>query len=223
MTGKIKKILLLSCVPFIAQWLIELLWKTVRCDIVGEQNMAGLWHKGQNIIFVFWHDQMLLLGKVYRGPGVKVLISPSVDGEIIARVMARLGIGSVRGSSSRQGRAALKKMIEISKQSFDIVITPDGPRGPRHKMKPGAGQLARLTKMPVICASLVCSRGHRFSSWDRFLFPYPFSRVVIAFSEPLYSQQAESQESFLQRLEQAMCLNQARAGQLLEEYSVYPV
>ena len=223
MIKKLKKLLLLNCLPFLAKWVIRFLKWTIRATVVGEEHLHGLSDKGQNAIYVFWHDQMLLMGSFYQGRSGKVLISNSEDGEIIARIMAQLGFGAVRGSSSRGGRAALKKMIEISRENFDIIITPDGPRGPRHKIKIGTAQLARLTRIPVVCASMAYSHGFRFASWDRFLLPFPFSKAVLSIHEPLFFDENKLPEEFLVRLEKAMSVNQLKADELLRQYGLHPV
>ncbi|MCF6178407.1 MAG: hypothetical protein L3J63_03330, partial [Geopsychrobacter sp.] len=98
----------------------------------------------------------------------------------------------------------------------DLVITPDGPKGPRHQIKDGVIQLARLTGRPVVPMAFVCSKGHRFASWDRFLLPFPFSRGVYSFGEPLFYQRGEQSESFRERVAEAMESNQLAAISSLE-------
>jgi hypothetical protein len=159
----------------------------------------------------------------YRGPGARILISASKDGELIARTMRCFGQGAVRGSSTRGGRSAFKAMMALADEPFDLVITPDGPKGPRHQIKPGVVQLARLTGRPVIPMAFVCSRGHRFASWDRFLLPYPFSRGVYAFGEPVVYRKGEDAEGFRARLQHAMDKNVLRARSRLEKPGVSAV
>lgn len=143
------------------------------------------------------------------------MISASRDGELIARTMEYFDIGAVRGSSTRGGRAAFREMLDLAKAPQDLVITPDGPKGPRHKVKEGVVQLARLSGRPVVPMTFVCSRGHRFRSWDRFLLPLPPGRGVFSFGVPLYYAETDTAESFRQRLQQAMEENERIAGERL--------
>lgn len=215
--------LLLTLVPRMAAFIIGLLRLFLRVEFVGEEHPRSFWKRGEHVILAFWHDQLLLMVKGYRGPGAKILISASKDGELIARTMRCFGQGAVRGSSSRGGRSAFKAMMALAEEPFDLVMTPDGPKGPRHQIKPGVVQLARLTGRPVIPMAFVCSRGHRFASWDRFLLPYPFSRAVYAFGEPIVYSKGEDAESFHGRLQVAMDENVRRAQTRLEKFGVSAV
>jgi lysophospholipid acyltransferase (LPLAT)-like uncharacterized protein len=159
----------------------------------------------------------------YQGPGAKILISASVDGEIIARTMARFGQGAVRGSSSRGGRGAFRELLQLSREPFDLVFTPDGPKGPRHTVKEGVLQLARLSGRPVIPMAFACSRGHRLPSWDRFLFPFPFGRGVFSFGPPVFYDATETPVDFQARMQQAMEENENRARARLEAHGVSAV
>lgn len=215
--------LLVAVAPFLASWAIRFLYWTNRTEILGEEHPRSFWARGEQVIFCSWHDQLLMMVMSYRGPGAKILISQSKDGELIARTMACFGLGAVRGSSSRGGRTAFKELLELSKEPFDLGVTPDGPRGPRHELKDGIAQLARLSGRPVVPLAFVCSRGHRFKSWDRFLLPYPFGRGVFAYGEPVWFAKDEGIERFRERLAEAMNLNQHLAEARLEEYSVSAV
>ncbi|MBE0597883.1 MAG: hypothetical protein IH614_11485, partial [Desulfuromonadales bacterium] len=97
------------------------------------------------------------------------------------------------------------------------------PKGPRHQLKEGVAQLARLSCRPVIPMSFACSRGHRFASWDRFLLPYPFGRGIFAFGEPVRYQPGEAAELFQARLQAAMEANERRARSRLEELGLCAV
>jgi hypothetical protein len=210
-------------VPAVAAGAIRLLHLLLRIETVGEEFPREFWRQGRPVILSFWHDQLLMMVKGYRGPGARILISASQDGELIARTMARFGQGAVRGSSSRGGRAAFKALLQLSREPFDLVFTPDGPKGPRHRVKEGVVQLARLSGRPVIPMAFACSRGRRFASWDRFLLPYPFGRGVYSFGPPLFYGEGDTPEGFLQRLQQAMEENDDRARARLEEHGVSAV
>ncbi|KIH75762.1 hypothetical protein SAMN05660860_02888 [Geoalkalibacter ferrihydriticus] len=215
--------LLVAVVPWVASLVIRVLHRSMSIEILGEERVKAIWQKGEHFIFPFWHEQLLLMIKCYRGPGAKILISASKDGELIARTMELFGQGTVRGSSSRGGAAALRSLVQAGKEPFDLGITPDGPRGPRRQIKEGVVHLARLTGRGVVPLAFVCSRGHRFSSWDRFLLPYPFSRGVYSFGEPIQYQRGEDPEDFRKRLQQAMDDNEREAIARLEEHGVSAV
>lgn len=209
--------------PFLASFIIRLLYKLNRIDFVGAEHPQQIWQRGEHLIISFWHDQLLLMAMGYKGPGSKILISASKDGELIARVMRYFGQDAVRGSSSRGARAAFKELVSLAKEEVDLVITPDGPKGPRHEIKDGVVQLARLGNRPVVPMAFVCSRGHRFASWDKFLLPFPFGRGVYSFGEPLYFDRQEGVDTFRSRLNKAMDVNQQKAEARLEKYGVSAV
>jgi lysophospholipid acyltransferase (LPLAT)-like uncharacterized protein len=161
--------------------------------------------------------------KGYGGQGARVLISASKDGELISRTMAYFNVGSVRGSSNRGGRAAFKSLVDLSREPLDLVFTPDGPKGPRHSIKEGVVQLARISGRPVVPMAFACTNGHRFQSWDRFLLPYPWGRAVYSYGEPLIYEKHETAENFLSRLQAAMDDNTRRAGEHLNQYGLSAV
>jgi hypothetical protein len=137
--------------------------------------------------------------------------------------MRHFGQDAVRGSSTRGGHRAFKALLELANGPADLVITPDGPKGPRHQVKKGVVQLARIVGRPVIPMAFACSRGHRFASWDRFLLPYPFCRGIYAFGKPVFFEKGEDPESFRSRLQEAMEDNSRRARTHLEECGVSAV
>lgn len=220
---------LFTLLPCVTSVVIRLIYRTLRIDYIDENYPRDIWGQGDNFILSFWHDQLLLMAPGYQGAqadrkvGTKILISQSKDGELIARTMEFLGLGAVRGSSSRGGREALREMMKMAQEPDDIVFTPDGPRGPRHVAKMGVAQISKMTKRPVVPIAFVVSKGFRFSSWDKFLFPYPFARGVYAFGEPLSYRSEENLDQFLERIEIAMLDNTHKAAARLEEYGVSAV
>ena len=213
---KLRDRLLVAFAPPLASLLIRFLHLSIRTEVLGQERLKNQWQRDQNVIISFWHDQLLMMVLGYPGKKARILISASKDGELIARVMRYFGQDAVRGSSNRGARGAFKHLIKIASEPTDLVITPDGPKGPRHQIKDGVVQLARLTGRPVVPMAFVSSRGHRFASWDRFLFPFPFSRGVYSFGEAQFYQPGESADSFRERIEQAMHDNQSTAEKYLE-------
>lgn len=220
---KLKDRLLLALVPPLAALVVRLLYRLNRIEYLGEEQLRSFWQRGEHMILPYWHEQTMLMVFSYRGPRVNVLISSSKDGELLTRTMRYFSIDAVRGSSSRGGRAAFRALLELGKQEVDLVLTPDGPKGPRRELKDGVIQLARLTGRPVVPMAFACSRGFRFSSWDRFLFPLPFGRGVYAFGNPLFFSKEEGVECFRERLQRAMDDIQLKAQTRLEEHGVSAV
>jgi len=212
--------LLLTFIPFIASLVMRALSLSLRKEILGENYLRDIWERGEQVIIPFWHDQLFLLVFGYPGNHAKLLISSSKDGELLAKTMKYFEHDTVRGSSSRGGRAAFKEMLNLCQEKADIVLTPDGPKGPRHELKDGVVQLARMSGRPVVPMAFVCSRGHRFKSWDHFIFPYPFGRGVYSFGEPVYFDKQEGVDRFRERIIEAMQENQRQAEAHLESYGV---
>jgi lysophospholipid acyltransferase (LPLAT)-like uncharacterized protein len=117
-----------------------------------------LYRQGQHIILAFWHAQQLMIPTGYRGTGANVLISQHQDGEIIARIVSRFGHCAVRGSSTRGGALALRELIRLGRSGADLVVTPDGPKGPRQVAKLGVVQLAKATGLPIVPLAFGCSK-----------------------------------------------------------------
>ncbi len=142
------------------------------------------------VIMCFWHNRILgiTLGHLRQYPhrrraGVTVLTSPSRDGEIIAQVAKGFRMGAVRGSSSRRGGQSVRELIRLVKAGGDIAITPDGPRGPRYKLGPGAILLAQVTGAVLAPVHATFSRCLRLKTWDGFIIPLPFSTVSVTVDE----------------------------------------
>ncbi|HEV7508808.1 MAG TPA: lysophospholipid acyltransferase family protein [Thermoanaerobaculia bacterium] len=170
---------------FLAAWFIRMLRATVRLRHHGDEWLRD-WEKGeQRFILAFWHRHLLLMPYAYRGRRISVLVSQSGDGELIARTVARLGIDSSRGSSSRGGIAGMRSLLRKAAEGWDIAFTPDGPRGPASEVQPGVILAAASTGLPIVPVAVAASRAKRLHSWDHFLIPLPLSTVHLVYGEPL--------------------------------------
>jgi lysophospholipid acyltransferase (LPLAT)-like uncharacterized protein len=177
-----------TAVSFLAAWFIRLLRATVRLRHHGDERVRQ-WELGeQRFILAFWHRHLLLMPYAYRGGRgrrISVLVSQSGDGELIARTVARLGIDSSRGSSSRGGIAGMRSLLRKAADGWDIAFTPDGPKGPASEVQPGVILAAASTGLPIVPVAVAASRAKRLRSWDRFLVPLPLSTVCFVYGEPL--------------------------------------
>jgi lysophospholipid acyltransferase (LPLAT)-like uncharacterized protein len=144
------------------------------------------------VIYAFWHNRILAITAAFlrcypRGRrGVLVLTSASKDGMWLGQLAAHLGMGSVRGSSSRRGATAMRELLERVAQGFDIAITPDGPRGPRYELGSGLVYLAQKAAMPVLPCHARFHGVLRLKTWDRFAIPLPFARLEVTVGPPLH-------------------------------------
>ncbi|GIV49495.1 MAG: hypothetical protein KatS3mg038_0016 [Candidatus Kapaibacterium sp.] len=158
--------------------LLSLLQRTWRIRVRGEIPSSG--------VVAFWHGEMLPVWAFFAGRNGVALVSHSRDGERLARLLERWGYHCVRGSSSRGGRESLEALITFARQGRLVLITPDGPRGPRGVVKRGAVLCAQHAQVPLYWCTVRCRWALRFErSWDRFLLPLPFARIELEFSEPM--------------------------------------
>ena len=161
----------LSVLPPIGAAVIRGLGWSMRMDSQGHEQVDALYHQGRHIILAFWHAQQLMIPTGYRGTGANVLISQHQDGEIIARIISRFGHWAVRGSSTRGGAFALRELIRRGRSGGDLVVTPDGPKGPRQVAKLGVIQLAKATGLPIVPLAFSCSKKNSLragiDSWSR--------------------------------------------------------
>lgn len=165
--------------------LFRALASTWRLHVINAEPHRAVRARGQPVIYTFWHGTMLPLLWQHRKEHVAILISEHGDGEIIARIAHSLGYHSVRGSSSRGGERALLGTVRALENGRDVAFTPDGPRGPLESFAPGALIVSQRTGAPLVLITVDAANAWRLKSWDRFLIPKPFSRVTIAYENPL--------------------------------------
>jgi len=157
-------------------------WRLVRIRL---HERDALLDRGDRCIFAFWHARLLPLVFTHRRRSVAVLISQHRDGELIARVIERLGYLTGRGSSTRGGEEGIRAMLRHAEEHRMLAMTPDGPRGPAEQVKPGLVYLASRTGFPVLPIAAGARREWRLRSWDGFRIPHPFARVVVAYGPPI--------------------------------------
>lgn len=151
------------------------------------------------VIITFWHNRVVLMAYFYErfndGRTALTFISRSRDGQFITDVAARFGIKAVRGSSSRNGVSATLAAVHAANDAHvDLVITPDGPRGPRYEIQPGLIRLAQLTGRPIVAVTYRLDWKHELKSWDRFHVPIPFSKCHLITGEQIFVPEGASDE-----------------------------
>ena len=175
----------MSILPFLVRAAALLLGSTMRITETGNRQFSPRNKKSGRAIYAFWHSRILMPVFFYRNTGINCLVSMGRDGEYISRVMNKLGYGTVRGSSSREGVKALMLLKRGLAEGHDAAITPDGPKGPKQEAKGGAIVLAKLTGVPIYPFGFDASRKIVLKSWDNFIIPLPFSRGVFVWGNPI--------------------------------------
>lgn len=206
---------------------IRLAYCTSRWQWHIPQETEALLASGTPVIYAFWHGRLLMMPyswlkyhpkraskpKDYT-PKMHVLISEHRDGKFISDVSATFALNTIAGSSSRGAMGAMRAMLRTLRHGHAIAITPDGPRGPRHELAPGAIALAQKTGTPIIPWSFSTSRGKVMGSWDHFLFALPFGKGVFICGSPFYVTQEDEAESAAQTLQHSMVALDHRADTL---------
>ena len=167
--------------------LVRVLAASLRIREFSSPALEELRRAGAPVIYTVWHGRILLLPYLYgRRYPIHALTSRSRDGEILSRFVQGFGIRVVRGSSSRGGAGALRSLARVIQDvGENVLIVPDGPRGPRHVAQNGAVMLARMTGAPMVPAALGAVPCRVLRSWDAFVVPHPFARAVVVFGEPI--------------------------------------
>ena len=161
--------------------LLRTLGSTWRVERVGQAEHDARSSGGAHCIFALWHSRLLPLTYFHRDRGIAALISRHRDGELVTRVVERLGYETARGSSTRGGEEGLLEMIGWTERGRSLAFTPDGPRGPAERVKPGLAYLASRTGVPILPVAAAARSEWRLRSWDGFRVPKPFSRLVVAY------------------------------------------
>lgn len=189
MSPLMKKILTSRKAIWIFYRLIRLYSLTFRLRVENEGPWIDHIQAGGRVLLCTWHQHFFSFirhFRNYRTFGPSLMISQSRDGEIIAGVANLSGWHTVRGSSSRDGTAALRRMIQRLTETGLAAHILDGPRGPAGIVKRGAIYLAAGAEAVIVPVTAVSEKAWYFKSWDRFMLPKPFSRVVIRYGDPIF-------------------------------------
>jgi lysophospholipid acyltransferase (LPLAT)-like uncharacterized protein len=176
----------LFLISLLGPLLILLLGKSLKIKWVGEENLEEIRQRNGKVLWALWHGRMLILVYTHRGQKNQVLTSQHRDGEIIARIIKRLGFGTVRGSTTHGGFEAILQMANKVKEGYNLAITPDGPKGPAFQVQPGTVVIAQKGGIPIIPITDSAQRRWTLKSWDKFIIPKPFSKAVVIIGKPIY-------------------------------------
>jgi lysophospholipid acyltransferase (LPLAT)-like uncharacterized protein len=171
--------------------ILETLWHTCRLRFTNLDRLTTLVREQGAVVPVFWHQHLLLCARfiVDRRAGLNAgfMISPSVDGQAPTMLAQLYRAHVVRGSGSYTGVRAVRGVYQaIVKEGISPGITPDGPRGPRFKFKPGAIFTAQISRKAVVPIAYAAKPAWILRTWDKFVIPPPFAKVVIAIGEPYF-------------------------------------
>jgi hypothetical protein len=167
---------------------VKIFCRSFRVEIIDQADIREL-AGTKPVILVNWHNRLVFIpGLVSKAVRVNtaVLASASRDGEYAAQYMKRFGLTAVRGSSSKGGRRALVEMRNMLLDGWSVALTPDGPRGPRYHVHPGAVMLAEMTGAPIVPLGFNAPSRWQLGGWDRTQIPKPFSRVQVHYGKPMF-------------------------------------
>jgi lysophospholipid acyltransferase (LPLAT)-like uncharacterized protein len=165
--------------------LVALLARTWRYRLVHRERAQALYDSRRPFIYAIWHNRILPLLYAHRDEAMVLLISRHRDGGYLADLAERLGYRFVRGSTQRGGDVGLLGIVRALKGGSVVAVTPDGPRGPLERVKPGVVAAAQHAGVPIIPGTARVSRAWRLSSWDRFCIPKPFATIEVVYGVPL--------------------------------------
>ena len=170
---------------YVLFWLASLLCKSLKINIKNGKAVEQFLKEKKRIVLAFWHGTMLIPWFVHRDKNFAALVSKSKDGGLLERVLKPLNYKVVRGSSHTGGSVALGVLVDLARHQRSVAITPDGPRGPVHKLKAGAVIAAKRANVPLVLLGVGYQKKRELSSWDKFQVPKFFSRINIIYSDPI--------------------------------------
>lgn len=187
----------------------QFVYKTTKWQIIDRQHIANLWEKNQPFILVGWHGRALMYSafRDYRYP-LNALVSQHKDGQIIAGVLRKYGIGTINGSSNVNAQSAALNLMSSLNNKISICIIPDGPRGPRMHLTESPIYYAHKTGLPILGITYSVKKCKIMEkAWDKMMIPYPFNEGICRFSAPVYIPKEASKaelEKYRQEIENTL-------------------
>jgi lysophospholipid acyltransferase (LPLAT)-like uncharacterized protein len=180
-------------VPLFAPPLVRTLARSWKLEVRGREHWDAAFAR-PGMLVTLWHGRMVVAMPEGARRGLSVLVSPSGDGRLVIPLLKGFGYSWVLGSSNKNPARAVREMVERLQNGGRIVITPDGPRGPRHATNPGAAWMARATGFPILPVGCVTDRAWHLKSWDHFTIPKWGARVIVRYTEPIVVSTTASEE-----------------------------
>ncbi len=210
-------------IGFLASFYIRLVYATSKWQHYNTDNIKTLIQNNKPFIVVFWHGHMLMMAKawIYK-KSFYMLSSSHKDGKLIARTVNFLGIKTIYGSTNKKGDIAGLKIIKHLKNNKSIIgLTPDGPKGPCHKVSQGVLQLARLAKVPIVPMGFSAKKMKILKSWDRFRLVFPFNKGAFNIGKPYYYDAKFDLEKNTLNLQQNMLACCQEADDMVAEFQAF--
>lgn len=203
--------ILATLAPLLVCVIVRFLALTSRFHFVNFDEYSEMLKNKKQLIHACWHGRLLFCPYTYWGEsGITALVSHHRDGDMVARFFKHFNINSVRGSTTRGALGGVKGLIRVAKSGGDLALTPDGPKGPRHIAQMGVIAMAKMTGLPIYPISYGAKNKKIFNSWDKFLMPYPFTKIVFVCGEAIYVERGISTEAMeLKRVELERALIEA--------------
>ncbi|MBM3327355.1 MAG: DUF374 domain-containing protein [Calditrichaeota bacterium] len=219
----LKQRLIIIIGEIVGPFLILTLGRLCRFKVVHSEYLQILNAPKSGAIIALWHGRMLLPVYYFRRRRICALVSRSFDGELITRIVGRLGYITRRGSPKEGGREGFSEMLKDLRAGRTVAIFPDGPTGPRHSVHDGVLHLARLSGAPIVPISYSAHPAWQFNSWDKFLLMKPLSRAALTVGEPFCVPRrfsaSESLEYYREIIRRRLCAVEEEADRLIAEYN----
>jgi lysophospholipid acyltransferase (LPLAT)-like uncharacterized protein len=182
-----KKFFFKKIIPYLGLAFLKLIYRTYRIKVINDHIEKNIFTAGRRPIYISWHQRFFpgILFLASRKP-IAIIVSRSKDGNIISKIIEMLGWLPVRGSSSRGGAAALNGIEKLAKSGYALGHIVDGPRGPAGEVKPGIFAIAKASGMPILPVIISAEKKWILNSWDKFIIPKPFSRIIIRFEKEIF-------------------------------------
>jgi lysophospholipid acyltransferase (LPLAT)-like uncharacterized protein len=164
----------------------RLVGMTLRLRSENRETLERHLRSGEGVIVVLWHGRSLVPVNLFRHRGIWALISLSRDGEVQNAVFRRFGFNTIRGSTGRGGARAALQLARIIREGASLAFTPDGPRGPTHRVQPGTIFIAQRSGCPILPLGISARPRRLLRSWDSYMIPLPFARAALVVGEPFY-------------------------------------
>ena len=174
-------------IGFLFYSITSLISRSIRWEYLVENEKSNIFNSNEEYIFCCWHNKLFLGPHLLpRNRIINALQSSHSDGMVTSLAFKYLGMNVILGSSKKGGMQAFRKMVKCIKSGESVAITPDGPKGPKEKVKEGIIKLAQITETSIIPLVWTTNKFKLINSWDNFVIPYPFSKGVYSFGKPIY-------------------------------------